>query len=103
MGDTLIEKDGPARKFYLIKRYGDFLRKAGYDPQTMSCQEIEAALKTTDDDVHQIVMFLESISSQVSEIRELIKLNDISTGEIIERLDTIIHGVDAVRERYQVD
>ena len=35
MGDTLIEKDGPAREFYLIKRYGDFLRKAGYDPQTM--------------------------------------------------------------------
>ena len=104
MGDTLIEKDGPARKFYLIKRYGDFfLRKAGYDPQTMSCQEIEAALKTTDDDVHQIVMFLESISSQASEIRELIKLDDISTGEIIERLDTIIHDVDAVRERYQVD
>ena len=103
MGDTLIEKDGPARKLYLIKRYGDFLRKAGYEPQTMSCQEIEAALKTTDDDVHQIVMFLESISSQASEIRELIKVDDISTGEIIERLDTIIHDVDAVRERYQVD
>ena len=48
-------------------------------------------------------MFLESISSQASEIRELIKLGDISTGEIIERLDTIIHDVDAVRERYQVD
>ena len=103
MGDTLIEKDGPERKFYLIKRYGDFLRKAGYDPQTMSCQEIEAALKTTDNDVHKIVMFLESISSQASEIKELIKLDDISTGEIIERLDTIIHDVDAVRERYQVD
>ena len=49
MGDTLIERDGPERKFYLIKRYGDFLRKAGYDPQTMSCQEIEAGVAGTTD------------------------------------------------------
>jgi hypothetical protein len=36
--------DGPAKKFYLIKEYGAFIRAAGLDPNKMSCAEIEATL-----------------------------------------------------------
>jgi hypothetical protein len=38
------EKDGPIRKFYLIKQYGALLRHRGLDPREMSCREIETEL-----------------------------------------------------------
>lgn len=37
-------KDGPDKKFRLIKFFGPALRKAGHEPKTMSCKDIEAAV-----------------------------------------------------------
>ena len=42
--EILASKDGPIRKFYLIKEFGVRLRALGYDPQKMSCQELDAAI-----------------------------------------------------------
>ena len=33
------QKDGPAKKFYLIKAYGRILRAAGHDPAKLSCAQ----------------------------------------------------------------
>ena len=43
------QKDGPAKKFYLIKAYGSELRAAGLDPRELSCAEIVALLDQMND------------------------------------------------------
>lgn len=37
-------RDGPQRKFDLIKKYGALLRHAGLNPNEMSCADIEQAI-----------------------------------------------------------
>ena len=40
--DTLrAAKDGPVKKFQLIKAFGVMLRDRGLDPHVMSCTELE--------------------------------------------------------------
>jgi hypothetical protein len=36
--------DGPVKKFALIKAWGTILREHGFEPQKMSCAELEAAI-----------------------------------------------------------
>jgi hypothetical protein len=38
--------NGPVKKFQLIKTFGSALRAAGYEPKEMSCEQIEAALRS---------------------------------------------------------
>jgi hypothetical protein len=45
MQSDLINKDGPIKKFYLVKQYGAALASAGYDAKKMSCKEIEELLR----------------------------------------------------------
>jgi hypothetical protein len=43
----LAMPDGPAKKFYLIKHFGDRLRYlANRDPRELSCAALAALLKT---------------------------------------------------------
>ena len=35
------QKDGPIKKFQLIKIFGSALRQSGLDPRKMSCAELE--------------------------------------------------------------
>jgi hypothetical protein len=41
------KKDGPIKKFELIKAFGSALRQSGSpDPKTMSCAELESQIAT---------------------------------------------------------
>jgi hypothetical protein len=40
------QKDGPVKKFQLVKIFGSALRQCGHDPKAMSCAELEAEIIT---------------------------------------------------------
>ena len=45
--DERLNRDGPFRKFYLVKRYGALLREAGfsaYELRAFSCAKLEEAI-----------------------------------------------------------
>lgn len=53
IAEIMKQKDGPAKKFALIKFFGAMLREHGYKPKEMSCAELVLAIESLNDNATQ--------------------------------------------------